>query len=160
MENNEPTETAQEKRIELSDELRAALRDPELMPRDITIKGTRYVLEEQKGQGFKSVVWRARDDIGRERAIKFAIVEDYQERSYLQELHRAAALDGYDDFSHFIAAEPYELTFESLGKKTFVCFIEEWVEGDTLKDYIPSHRDMVSPSFLRGYISAMSNVLN
>ena len=130
------------------------------MPPSVTVKGSSYTLDSPKGEGFKSVVWKAQDDIGRLRALKFAVYEDYEDRSYLQELSRASALDKYEDFARFIDAGLVNIDLEQDGEKAFVCFVEEWIEGISLKDLLSTGGDRVTPTFMLGYIRAMCNALN
>jgi serine/threonine protein kinase len=146
--------------IELTPELVIALKDPSRMPASVTVKGSSYTLDSPKSEGFKAVVWKAQDDIGRLRALKFAVYEDYEDRSYLQELSRASALDKYEDFARFIDAGIVNIDFGKDDQKVFVCFVEEWIEGTSLKDLLAKGGDRVTPTFMLGYIRAMCNALS
>lgn len=145
--------------IELQQEVRAALEDPEVMPDSIQIKGEVYTLESHAGGGYKGVVWSAKDSMGRDRAIKFTIAEDYEDRSYLQELSLAARLEPYDEFARFFHAEIKELDLGALGLYKFVCFVEEWIKGKTLNKYLEENRSEVTSSFLIGYVRGISSAL-
>src|SRR5688572_25389971 len=113
------------RRIELTDEQRAHLLDPNLLPHSITVNGKVYTPQEQVAAGFKGAVWRVRDEFARDRALKLCTHEDYQNRSYLEELSRASALESHREFAHFIdAGLVNDLELGTLGKQTFVCFVE------------------------------------
>src|SRR5689334_13193538 len=98
-------------RIELTPELKESLLNPEILPPELTIKGIQYVLKSPVAAGHKAAVWKAIDEYGRPRAVKFAIYEDYEDRSFLSELALAAKLETYDEFAKFIAADILDLDF-------------------------------------------------
>jgi hypothetical protein len=147
-------------RIELTAGIAAALKDPTRMPSSVNLKGASYTLDSPVGEGFKAVVWKAHDDLGRLRALKFAVYEDYEDRSYLQELSRASALDKYDEFARFIDAAVIKVDLDQEGERLFVCFVEEWIEGTPLKTLLAGGTDKISPTFMLGYIRAMCNALS
>jgi energy-coupling factor transporter ATP-binding protein EcfA2 len=147
-------------RIELTPELKASLLDPKSLPSELTIKGIRYALKTPVAAGHKAVVWKAVDEYGRPRAVKFAIYEDYVDRSFLSELALAAQLETYDEFAKFIAADILDLELPLLDKKKFVCFIESWISGFTLEDFLKNYEEQVSCSFLRSYVEKMCSALD
>jgi hypothetical protein len=128
------------------------------MPPIVEIKGMSYTLDEPRGGGFKSVVWRATDEYGRTRALKFALVEDYESRSYLQELARAALLET-DAFARFIHAAPVSVSLADFGERTFICFAEEWVAGSTLNRFLRDNSSSVGPTFMLGYVHGLCDAL-
>jgi len=146
--------------IELTAEIAAALKDRSRMPTSVTVKGNSYTLDCPVGEGFKAVVWKAQDDLGRLRALKFAVYADYEDRSYLQELSRASTLDKYDEFARFIDAGLVRIDFGAGSQYSFVCFVEEWIEGTSLKTLLAKDGDRVTPTFMLGYIRAMCNALS
>lgn len=146
-------------RVQLSDDLRHRLLDRSLLPTSVTINAKSYAVEEPVKAGFKGAVWRVRDEFGRLRAVKLATYDDYQDRSYLQEMTRASLLDPYDVFAKFIDAGLVET---SLGGTTvtFVGFVEEWVPGTTLDGFLASNANDVTVSFFLAYVRAVSNALS
>lgn len=125
----------------------------------ISIKGMDFVLKTSVKPGFKAVVWKVADEYGRLRAAKFAIYEDYINRSYLTELSNAAKLEDYDEFATFIAADVITFDLGQLGKKKFICFIERWIDGHTLEDYLVRRPEHVSCSFLLAFVTQMCSAL-
>ena len=80
-------------RIELPAELRDFLLDRAKMPAEIFVDKEKYTLDFPVGSGYKGAVWKVIDKLGRARALKLATLEDYQNRSYLEETQRAAKLE-------------------------------------------------------------------
>ena len=73
-------------RIELSVGLRDALLRQDSLPTSLLVNGKTYTPEAPVAAGHKGAIWRARDEHGRQRALKLCIHHDYHERSYLQEV--------------------------------------------------------------------------
>ena len=147
-------------RIQLSDEQRRYLLDPNYLRSSIDVNGKSYVPEEPINAGYKGVIWRVRDEFGRLRALKLCTYDDYQDHSYLQEMSRASKLEPYHKFAFFVDAGLTKLNLGSLGEQTFVCFVEEWVNGLTLKSFIHERADLVTASFLLAYVRGMCEALN
>jgi serine/threonine protein kinase len=109
--------------------------------------------------GKKSVVWKGTDEVGNDVAIKLATYRDYMDKSYLQELHRAAILKNYTDFfAQYYDGDLIELNLPDTTKLKCICFIEEWIDGQTLDNFIKN--DPVTPRFIVKYIEKMSKALN
>lgn len=147
-------------RIQLSEEQRRHLLGQEFLPSSIQVNGKSYTPEAPVAAGFKGAVWRIRDEFGRRRALKLCIYIDYQERSYLQELSRASALEPYREFAHFVDAGLVELALGSLPRQKFVCFVEEWIDGLTLESFVKDQRDLVTASFLLAYVRGVCSALS
>lgn len=146
-------------RIELSPELRSKLLDPDLLPKEITVNGKKYNPEAPVNAGFKGAVWKVKDEFGRIRALKLSIYDDYNDRSYLQELSRASVLEPYPVFAHFVDAGLCEHTIDA-NKYSFVGFVEEWIDGVTFDEFIVEYKEEISSSFILSYVQSMSNALN
>jgi len=121
------------------------------------IKGKKYYPQEFISSGYKAVVWKGVDEYGHQVAIKFTIYEDYINRSYLEEVTRAAKLKSYPQFASFYDADLIEIQFDER-KEKFVCFIEEWVDGLTLEKFI--QKEIITPSFIKSYVTQLCEVLN
>jgi len=146
-----------QKRIQIDEETKRLLSHHNKIPREIELKGTKYYPQEFISSGYKAVVWKGVDEYGHQVAIKFTIYEDYINRSYLEEVTRAAKLKSYPQFASFYDAGLIEIPFDE-GKKKFVCFIEEWVDGLTLEKFIQEKE--ITPSFIKSYVAQMCEVLN
>ena len=150
------------KKIELSDDLRNLLLDTNCLPYSIEVKGKTYTFDAPGGSGKKSVVWRVKDEYGRPRALKLAISEDYTDKSFLQEFYESGRLEPYNE----IFAVPYDADFVKISlddspDQTFIAFIEEWIDGVTLKKFLEQKGSTdVSISFFRAYIRSGCKALN
>jgi hypothetical protein len=147
-----------ENRVKLDEETRKCLESRELIPCPVEIRGRKYYPEDPSGSGFKGVVWKGKDEWGNSVAIKFAVSEDYENRSFLQEISLANKLRGYPRFAQFVDAGIIEIKLPSAPRK-FVCFIEEWIDGPTLKDHI-QNASSITCGFLVEYIRMMCEALN
>ena len=146
-------------RIELSEELRHYLLEPENLPSTITVCGRKYTPVAPTAAGYKGVVWQAKDEFGRDRALKLCVYGDYEERSYLQEVARAARLEPYQEFARFIDAGIIEHSVGENDKHKFVCLVEEWIDGLTLREFVKENWDLVTASFLLSYVKSLSGAL-
>src|SRR3989339_2187612 len=118
------------------------------VPAEIDIRGRKYYPKEYKGEGVKGVVWKGLDEHAGDIAIKFTIHEDYMERSYLEEAKRARSLgDSY--FARFIDSGIAEIPWPVGGTRKFVVFIEQWVNGSTLPNYLDKYK--ATPPFFLSY---------
>lgn len=145
-------------RIQMSEEIKNYLKKIENIPDPITFHEKKFFPKEYGGSGYKGVVWKGKDDAGTDVAIKLTDAEDYVDRSFLQELHLAGKLRGYDNFAQYIDADVIEIPIHNKNHK-FVCFIEEWVDGPTLTEYI-QNSNQVTGSFLHEFVLMMCNILN
>lgn len=145
-------------RICIPENLRGFLLDRHLMPAQVEVNKKTYTLIDPIKAGDKGAVWKVKDEFGRDRALKFTIVADYEDRSYLEEVTRAAKLEGYNEFAKLIDAGISNILVDGKEER-FVCFVEEWIEGETLEDYIETHKDKIGVSFLLCYVDFLARVL-
>jgi hypothetical protein len=148
------------KRIELNKALRSALLRRDSMPDDVVVAGQRYSLQSPLRAGYKGVVWRVTDEYARQRVAKFAIYKDYEDRSFLQEMTRAAQLERYPQFARIDGASLVDLSIPGHGVQRFVCFIEQWIDGVTLADFVVKYRESVTCLFMVGYIKSFCDALS
>ena len=147
-------------RIELSADLRKFLLDLATMPSEVYVNQEGFILNRPVAAGYKGAVWKVTDKFGRVRALKLAILEDYQSRSYLGEMQLAAKLEPYEGFARLEYAGVVTLDVPGQLGCTFIGFVEEWIEGDTLHDFLIENISEVSPSFMVSYIGALSSALS
>ncbi len=147
-------------RIELPAELREFLLDPSALPTEIFVNQNRYTPDHPVAAGYKGVVWKVTDGFGRARALKLAILEDYQDRSYLEEIRRTAKLEGHEVFARLEYAGPVTLDVPGHRGRTFIGFVEEWIDGVTLKEFLEDSASDVSPSFMVSYVAALTSALS
>jgi len=134
--------------------------DSEIMPREIEVKRQKYYLKKFiSSMGVKSVVWKGVDEYGEPPlAIKFVTYEDYLDRPYLQEANNYAKLRRYPEtFADFYNAGIIDIPINAKKIKC-ICFVEEFIEGQTLEDYIQNNE--ITPSFIINYIRKMCSALN
>lgn len=134
-----------------NDDLRTVLLQVGTMPELLTVNGKRYTLAQPIAAGLKGVVWRVQDEFGRQRALKICTADDYEDRSYLEEVQLVSALERYREFVHFIDAGPTRMAVADEPEQEFMCFVEEWVDGLTLEAFLLEHPKLVTASFLLGY---------
>ena len=92
--------------------------------------------------------------------MKLCIHEDYQDRSYLQEFSRGSLLEPYQEFAKFVDAGLVDLSIGGIEKQTFVCFVEEWIDGLTLNKFVKEQPNLVTGSFILAYVRNLSNALS
>jgi hypothetical protein len=146
-------------RIALDEAVRATLLNRDALPSALTVKDRQYTLLSPVKAGFKGAIWRGKDEYARDRALKFAIQEDYAERSYLSEVAHAAKLEKYIEFARIDGAGMVEIAIGEGAPTQFVCFVEEWVEGQSLADFIETRQEEVTVSFFLAYVSFLTRVL-
>jgi serine/threonine protein kinase len=144
-------------RIQLTEDELTLLSDSDALGRTIYLRDRPYTLQALAGKGFKGVVWKVTDDIGRLRALKLTTIADYSDRSFLLEASRAAALEPYPQFARFVdcgivSVGPADAT------RSFVAFVEEWVDGTPLNRFLETNE--VTTSFFVGYVTAMCEALS
>jgi hypothetical protein len=148
------------RRVELSDEERLVLLSDESLPKTIGVNGKEYVVQKAIATGFKGAVWRVHDEFGRKRALKLCPVIEYSEKSYLLESISAAKLEPYRSFASFVDAGVISIELGTLGIRRFVAFVEEWIDGFTLKEFLRSQRSIVNCGFLLAYVRGISSALS
>jgi serine/threonine protein kinase len=140
------------------DELvRKKLMSPKIIPKSMDFNGTKYYRCNEVSSGKKGVVWHFQDRLGKNYAIKIVSGEEYQERSYEEEAK--LRIEFCDEYPEFFS------TFYDVGvikikgfSQPFVFFIEKWIEGLTLKEFLKNRS--VDTAFLRAYIRSMGEALN
>lgn len=144
-------------RIELSETTRSQLLDRERTPDQIKVGDHSYRVVEPVKAGYKSVVWKVLDRFGQARALKLAVYSDYIDRSYLEELMFAAKLEPYPEFANFYDAAL--VSIPDMPDEQFVGFVEQWIEGETLEDFLKSRPEKVTMSFFVAYAKALCGAL-
>ncbi len=139
--------------------MREALLDPSSQPSVVNLNGRTYTPVETIGSGFKAVVWRAVDERARDRALKLALYDDYRERSYESELSRAAKLEAHPVFARLEDAGRTQIALSS-GDFDCVMFVEEYVPGMSLRDFLRQRAQDVTASFLLAYVKAICEALS
>lgn len=143
--------------IKIDEKIEKTLLTSGVLPEELEIDGKIYYPKEPVTSGHKSVVWKGLNKYGIDVAIKFKIYEDYIKHSYIQEANRANQLNGYDEFADFFDAGIKEFQFDGTNQK-FVCFVEEWIEGETLEEFLVKNE--ITSTFFINYIRGMCEALN
>jgi serine/threonine protein kinase len=137
--------------VRMSEAEKLILKNKDLVSEPITVLQKRYNLKQYRAEGVKSVVWIGVDDFsGVPVAVKFSTRRDYYEQVYLAEIKKAATLNSYSQFAKYFGAE--EKVIKGI---ECVVFIEEWIEGETLRSF----KD-VTASFIESYIKQFCIILN
>lgn len=145
-------------KIRIEESVKKYLEEGSCIEDPIIIKGKKYFKQCYAGSGYKGVVWKFIDEYDSEVAIKFTIAEDYEDRSFQNEAYLASKLKFYSRFAQFIDAESKRIALPNKSEIEFVCFVEEWVDGCTLEEYLLKKK--VTATFLLGYIEMMCDALN
>jgi len=146
--------------ITMDKSAQAYLIDPKKLPEKIILGDRTYWPEEPAGHGFKSVVWKVNNEAGRARALKFATYADFLARSVDEERAYAARLE--DDQQWFARIEASGKTSLPIGgDELFDCvyFVQEWVNGESLADFLVKHRADVNARFLLWYATTIAHPL-
>jgi hypothetical protein len=123
----------------------------------VTVDGKEYYLRNVVStEGKKSVVWKVVDKYNNVFALKLATYDDYIDRSFEEEMIKAARINGYSQFARIEGAEVKLFKYKGKNIKC-VAFLEEWIEGKTL-DHIPS--DNVTIPFILNYVEKFCEVLS
>ncbi len=130
------------------------------MPADVAVDGASYHMKQPLDAGYKGAVWRATDKYGTDRVIKFAIIDDYENRSLLEEMGRARRLEPYPVFARLYAAAPTTVPISGVGDREFACFVEEYVPGTSLKQLLKDEPERVTISFVDAFISDIAEALS
>lgn len=141
--------------IQMDEATKAILRS-DAVPTEIDVRGRKYFPKEYKGEGVKGVVWKGTDEYGGDVAIKFTIHEDYIAKSYLDEARRARDL-GETYFARFIDSGISVIQLPNDGIRKFIIFVEQWVNGSTLPQYIEEHG--ATQAFFLSYARGMCGAL-
>ncbi len=147
-------------RIELDQELRALLLDASAMPAEVEVAGMTYRLARPLDAGFKGAVWKVTDRYGSLRALKFTVLEDYKSRSLLEEMGRARQLERHAVFARLDAAEVVNVPIAGRGEVAFACFVEEFIDGMSLRDLTLNHASRVTISFITAYMDDIAQALS
>ncbi len=149
-----------EDQIVLTNTLRDALLNTGNLPAQIDVQGQIYTVQHPINASQKSVVWMVTDCFGRPRAAKLAVCSDYEDRSFLSEVFHAAKLERSLVFARFDNAGIVSIDLPDHPAQHFVCFIEQWIEGRTLLDFLKQQTHLVTGTFLLAYVHGMCEALN
>jgi len=144
-------------KIEMDEQTKQLLKQENVLPKEIDIRNRTFYPKTYKADGFKGVVWKGLDEYEGDVALKFTVYEDYMERSFLDEAKMARKLTVGGSFAGFIDVGLVEIKLPKKGKIKFVCFVEQWVEGETLLEYLANHE--ITSSFFTSYVSGMCNAI-
>jgi len=147
-------------RIRLTEEQLVFLRDRDRLPASLTVNGKLYTLEKLSGSGLKGVVWKVRDEYARSRALKLCVYDDYTDRSYLEEVSRAARLERYTGFAYLVDAAVVEIPEAEGLQQRFVAFVEEWIDGRTLCEFLDKEERCLSTAFFLAYVRSVAGALS
>jgi energy-coupling factor transporter ATP-binding protein EcfA2/tRNA A-37 threonylcarbamoyl transferase component Bud32 len=144
----------------LDAEIRAALEEINNLPEVLCVGEANYTIHAVAGGGYKSVVYKVVDQDGIDRALKLAAPEDYEEDSFEHEKFLSRKLIRYRSFAALHNVGVVEVDLPSLGTKRLVGFVQDWIDGFTLRDYVKKNKSDITTDFIVCYISQMCDALN
>ena len=136
---------------------------PESVRRYLTDSATRpqkiddYEVKSVLGFGCKGVTYKVmRPDIRAHYALKLTISAEYQDHSSRLEINRMQDVAARDP-DHFPQVHGVnDWKFEIAGQEnSFVYFVEEYLEGDTLEKVLEEKPDFFTPAILEGFVREM-----
>lgn len=120
----------------------------------------RFTLERPHGRGKKGVVWRGKDSLGVDVALKFVPVGEYEHHSLLDEMSAAARLTQ----RHFAQVRSFgDADLPSTGLHgRYKCIATEWIEGDPLTEFVRRYPTTVEDylTLVRQLFSALAVLKN
>lgn len=139
------------------DQVLDLLKINENFPAEINLKDQNYILDGDYhlGEGLYSVVWKAADERGRPRALKFCPSRWYEHDTPEKEAIEASKLEGCSAFATFVDVGTLNLKLGSEHHHELFCFVEHYVDGDTLEDFLRKSPEAISPSFIKAYVEGM-----
>lgn len=140
-------------------ELKSLLETRGAIPDAIVVAGKEYRLEGDNAvdSGLYSVVWKAKDPYGRDRAVK---IRSHQRQGSLLETIKASELEGCTQFARFVDAESLNLNLGANGVVDVDVFVEEWIPGITLAQFVRESQHGVTPTLILGFVHDMCTALN
>ncbi len=140
-------------RIQMEKSEKDLLSDSSLINHEVTVKGNRFALKEVISvSGFKSVVWRAKDEDGEDFALKFTTSKDYVDSPFRKEVSWAKKLNNSGLFARLYYAE-----LKTIVNVKCVVFVEEYIKGTPLQEI---QNERVTLSFVINFIKQMCSALN
>ena len=104
-----------------------------------------YTLVTKEKSGMKSVVWRAKDDLGNDVALKIIPPTDYIDRSLIDEMSDATKLDS-KYFAEVKFFGDLEIQNEHLST-SYSAIVTKWVDGEALDRFLSAYK-LTIPDFL------------
>ncbi|MEZ6128913.1 MAG: protein kinase [Planctomycetaceae bacterium] len=140
-------------------ELKSLLEKREVIPDAIEVAGREYRLEGDSAvdTGLYSVVWKAKDSRGRDRALK---IRSHQKKGNLLETIKASELEACVQFARFEDADTIQIPLQGGPTVEVDVFVEEWIPGVTLKELLCRSPDAATPSLILGFVHDMCTALN
>lgn len=140
-------------------ELQTLLKSRDNLPDRIMVAGKEYRLDGDSAidSGLYSVVWRAKNRHGNDRAIK---IRAHQRQGNLLETIKASELEGCPQFARFEDAESIALNLPGNPAVAVDVFVEEWIQGNTLEHFVGASANEITPSFFMAFVREMSTALN
>lgn len=130
-----------------------------MIPDTILVASREYRLEGDRAvdTGLYSVVWKAKDSYGRDRALK---IRSHQRQGNLLETIKASELEGCPQFARFVDASTARIELPGHGPVDVDVFVEEWIPGITLQQFLRQSPNGVTPTLLLGFVHDMCTALN
>lgn len=117
-----------------------------------------YRVDEVLGPGYKGVTYRVHRAKGPATpyALKLTVAEEYEGRSHLPELNRMVDLASTDR-DHFPQLHEHDewTCHTDAGPHRLLVFVEDFIRGQSLADYLDSHRATIAVTFLESFLREM-----
>lgn len=135
------------------------------LPDYFDINGVKYEINgnDPIGEGLSSRVWKARDEFDRFRAIKLCsprFYEDADPKAISEEVRHASKLEGCEHIARFIDVATIDIPRKNSKPVKVICFVEQFIEGVHLGNFIRDHPNEVTPSFFDSCVAHLTTALN
>jgi tRNA A-37 threonylcarbamoyl transferase component Bud32 len=142
----------------LDGQIRAEAGSPAMSDLVIPVRGVDYILHEFLGAGETGVTWKGSNDVGEHFAVKLCTPELYSGGSVLEEVIRVRALRDCRNIARLEGWGKVSIELPtSKQSHEFVCLVTEFVDGETLREYLRS--TSVTPQDLRAFVRGICEAL-
>lgn len=130
--------------------------DPTTRPKDIS----GFEIIDYLGEGYKGVTFKVRRKEGTRTpyALKLTIAEEYRDKSPIPEIDIMVDL-ALNDRDHFPQVHECNTWKDPITGEEFIYFVEDFIPGETLKNYLENNRDSLTSVFLDEFLREMLSAL-
>lgn len=134
------------------------------LPDQLEIGGKYYTItgNQPLGAGLTARVWKCTNEYGQPRVIKFCSPNFYNGEfdKVAVEIRRAASLEDCQHIARFVDAQRLGIQLTDRSKCEMVCFVEQFIEGETLAQFMERHPDEITSGFIISYLRHLSIALS
>ena len=140
-------------------DLKSLMETRRAIPDAVVVMGKEYRFEGDQAidSGLHSVVWKAKGPYGQDRAIK---IRSHRSNGNLLETVKASELEACSQFARFVDADTIDLDLGLNGVVKVDVFVEEWIPGITLEQFVRESPSAVTPTLILGFVHDICTAIN